>query len=61
MKTGSLTRYLVRLSIFAGVLLVVGANAHLLYVALVSTPECVTHLKAGGIEPGRFSAAKSAC
>jgi hypothetical protein len=61
MKTRSLAWYLVVLSILGGVLLLVGANAHLLYVALASAPECIAHLKTGDTEPGRFSAAKSAC
>jgi hypothetical protein len=40
--------------------LFVGANAHMLYVAMKSQPECVTHLKATG-SAGQFMAAKSAC
>lgn len=44
----------------AGLLLVAGANAHLVYVAFQSQPECVEHLKSadGG---GGYRAAKSAC
>jgi hypothetical protein len=61
MKTRSLTWYFVAVAILAGVLLVVGANAHMLYVALASAPECITHLKTGDTEPGRFSAARSDC
>jgi hypothetical protein len=46
----------------AAVLLVVaGANAHLVYVAVESQPECVAHLKKAGSEPGAFRAATSAC
>jgi hypothetical protein len=37
------------------------ANAHLLYVALQSQPDCVTHEKAGEAVAGQFSAAKSSC
>lgn len=44
--------------VIVGVLLL--ANAHLVYVAFSSQPDCVTHLKGGG-EPGTFRAAKSAC
>jgi hypothetical protein len=44
----------------AGVLLVVGANAHLLYVAVRSQPDCVEKLKAPGEGQGH-RAAKSAC
>lgn len=37
------------------------ANAHLLYVALQSQPDCVAHGKPGEATPGQFSAAKSSC
>lgn len=37
------------------------ANAHLLYVALQSQPDCVAHGKPGVAMPGQFSAAKSSC
>jgi hypothetical protein len=37
------------------------ANAHLLYVALLSQPDCVAHEKPGVATPGQFSAAKSSC
>lgn len=40
--------------------LVIGANAHLVYVAVGSQPACVTHSKETG-EPGVFRAAKPAC
>lgn len=46
--------------LLAGLLLVAGANAHLLYVAVSSQPDCVKHLKSAG-EDGRYRAAKSAC
>ncbi len=36
------------------------ANAHLVYVAFSSQPDCVTHLKGAG-EGGTYRAAKSAC
>jgi len=47
----------------AGLLLVAAANAHLVYVAATSQPDCVTHLRAGDAArtPGQFSAARSAC
>ena len=46
----------------AAVLLVVaGANAHLVYVAVASQPECVAHLKEAGTQAGAFRAAKPAC
>ena len=37
------------------------ANAHLLYVAILSQPDCVAHAKTGQGAPGQFSAAKSSC
>jgi len=46
------------LLVAAGVLLFVGANAHLFYVAVQSQPECVDHLKAAG---DGYRAAKPAC
>ena len=42
----------------AGLLLFAGANAHLVYVAFQSQPECVAHLKDSG---DGYRAAKSAC
>ncbi len=47
------------LAVAAGLLLVAGANAHLVYVAVTSQPACVAHLRAG--EAGGLSAARSAC
>lgn len=51
------------LLIGAGLLLVLLANSHLVYVAFVSQPDCVPHVRQGelGSEGGMFSAAKSAC
>ena len=41
----------------------VAANAHLIYVATISQPACVTHLRQGeaSVERGLFSAAQSSC
>ena len=39
----------------------VGANLHLVYVAITSQPDCVGHLKSAGGRPGEYMAAKSAC
>jgi hypothetical protein len=47
--------------ILLGILLVAAANAHLVYVAVSSQPDCVEHLKSVGEESGRYRAAKSAC
>lgn len=41
-------------------LLVVGANAHLVYVAVKSQPECVPHVRGAGT-PSVYQAAKSSC
>ena len=44
----------------AGLLLFAGANAHLVYVAFRSQPECVAHVKETS-DSGGFRAAGSAC
>ena len=44
----------------AAAVLFVGANAHMVYVAIKSQPDCVAHLKQAG-SGGQFRAAKSAC
>jgi hypothetical protein len=44
----------------AGVLLFVGANVHLVYVAVASQPDCVLPAKGSG-ETVKFQAAKPAC
>ncbi len=51
------------LAVAAGIALLVLANAHLVYVAVGSQPECVAHLKAGDAAAGSalYSAAKSSC
>lgn len=60
---GRVGRRRVWLLVGAGVALLLGANAHLVYVALRSQPECVTHVKPGAAAPAgsTFRAAKSAC
>jgi len=57
------TKAVVWATIGAGLLLVLIANSHLVYVAIVSQPECVAHVRQGeGVpEPGKFSAARSSC
>lgn len=42
-------------------LVVLGANAHLVYVAITTQPDCVVHLREKTDRPGEFRAAKSAC
>ncbi len=46
-----------------GVLLLIAANAHLVYVAVTSQPDCVAHIRHGeGSGSGeRFGAARSSC
>jgi len=60
------TKSLVWLSVGLGLLLLIGANAHLVYVAVSSQPDCVAHVRHGqGSDKGngttRFSAATSSC
>ena len=54
-------RILASLIVVAGVLLLVLANTHLVYVAVTSQPDCVPHVKSVGEGPGSFRAATSAC
>ena len=49
------------LGIAAAVLLLVLANAHLVYVATTSQPDCVAHLKSSGEATGNYRAARSSC
>ncbi len=44
----------------ASVVILIAANAHLVYVALASQPDCVPHTKEAG-QNGAFRAARSAC
>ncbi len=46
-----------------GLILLVAANAHLLYVAVTSQPECVAHVRRGegNARNNSFSAATSSC
>ncbi|HEY6815065.1 MAG TPA: hypothetical protein VI168_05960 [Croceibacterium sp.] len=55
-------RVLVVGGIAAALLAVVLANAHLVYVAMQSQPECIAHMKPGTSgETGAYSAARSSC
>ncbi len=56
-----MTRSLVVAVVFAATLILAGANAHLLYVAFRSQPDCVEHLKAPDADSKQFRAAKSSC
>jgi hypothetical protein len=57
------TNALVWAAIGAGLLLVLIANSHLVYTAIMSQPECVAHLRPGegAAKDGKFSAARSSC
>lgn len=59
----STTKPIVKLLIGFGVILFVAANAHLLYVAMTSQPDCVDHVRGGQANDrsAGFSAAKSSC
>lgn len=57
-RTGRRTVWL--LCAGALVALVAAANAHLVYVAVASQPDCVPHLKEAG-DGQTFRAARSAC
>ncbi|WP_206086462.1 hypothetical protein [Ollibium composti] len=53
---------LIAISIAAAVMAVfVAANAHFIYVAFTSQPDCVPHAKAAGTASGALRAADSAC
>jgi len=57
------TKAVLWLAISAGLLLVLIANSHLVYLAVVSQPDCVAHVRQGegSAKDGRFSAARSSC
>ena len=57
------TRAVLWAVIGAGLSLVLIANMHLVYVALVSQPDCVAHVRGGegAADLGKFSAARSSC
>ena len=57
------TKVVVWSAIGAGLLLLLIANSHLVYVAFVSQPECVVHVRQGegSAKDGKFSAARSSC
>ena len=57
------TKVVVWSAIGAGLLLLLIANSHLVYVAIVSQPDCVAHVRQGegSAKDGKFSAARSSC
>ena len=57
------TKAFLWVAIDTGLLLVLIANSHLVYTAVVSQPECVAHVRQGDgpQKDGKFSAARSSC
>ena len=57
------TRTVLWLAVGAALLLVLIANSHLVYLAVMSQPECVAHVRQGegSAKDGKFSAARSSC
>jgi hypothetical protein len=57
------TKAVVWAAVGAGLLLVLIANSHLVYMAVISQPECVAHVRQGegSAKDGKFSAARSSC
>ena len=57
------TKAVLWVAIGAGLLLLLIANSHLVYVAIVSQPDCVAHVRQGEgyAKDGKFSAARSSC
>lgn len=61
-RAPSRSRTLAIALVAGGLALFFAANAHFLYVALMSQPDCVPHSKETGAGvPGTYGAAKSAC
>lgn len=56
-------KFWIWMAVAAGLLLVLMANAHMVYVAFSSQPDCIDHVKRGAsvAEAGQFSAASSSC
>jgi hypothetical protein len=55
-----MSRRTIWLTVALGLLLVLGANAHLVYVAVTSQPDCVAHVRPGSSSAG-YGAAQSSC
>jgi hypothetical protein len=57
------TKAVVWVAVGAGLLLLLISNAHLVYTAVMSQPDCVAHKRQGegASMDGKFSAAKSSC
>jgi hypothetical protein len=63
MRQDGRSRAAIRWLVAAGLLLVIGANAHLLYVAMTSEHGCVAYVRPGegGGPGGALSPADSSC
>jgi hypothetical protein len=61
-RTGKATNRL-WLLVALGLIIVLAANVHLVYVAATSQPDCVSHLRRDETDPGAgsYRAAQSAC
>jgi len=55
------SKWVIVSGIVAAAALLVLANAHLVYVAFTSQPECVEHPRGAGETSGSLRAAKPAC
>ena len=57
------TKVVVWAAVGAGLLLLLIANSHLVYMAVTSQPECVAHVRQGegSAKDGKLSAARSSC
>lgn len=62
-RRGTKMRIGLRVLVAIGLIVVVAANAHLVYVAVTSQPDCVNHLRRDDAGPaaGPFRAAQSSC
>ena len=56
-----MTRLRIGLLVAAGIFAFLLANAHLLYVAFSSQPDCVAHVADGEGQDGAHRAASSSC
>lgn len=54
-------RLIVAFVVASALAVVILANVHMVYVAFVSQPDCVGHLKDAGQQPGTYRAARSSC
>ena len=60
-KRVTFSRWWIGIGVATGLILLFLANGHLVYVALNSQPDCVTHTKENSSKNSSFRAAKSSC